>query len=189
MKESECTNYFTIWDQGQQSYEGKEKLNWKYEVLRIRIWRMEVGVTASMMESSALCHRMTHNFARDSFFNKDHMKKLCLARRRLHSKERRLNEQRDHLSFPERYMLIRMIYPIRIDRFHVMESNYWDDLMPSRNIWRSISLDRANQSAEIAGIGWGWYIGTDPSFRALQGAPCEALCRFRVCIALLHYLA
>jgi len=52
--------------------------------------------------------------------------------------------------------------------------------MPSRKIWRSISLDRAIQSAEIARIGRGWCIGTDPSFRALQGAPCEALCRFCV---------
>ena len=73
----------------------------KYEVLRIRIWRMEVEDTASTMEYSALCHGMTPNFARDEFFNKDHMKNLCLARRRLHSKEHRLNDLRDHLSFPE----------------------------------------------------------------------------------------
>ena len=94
----------------------------KYEVLRIRIWRIEVDDTASTMESSALRHRMTHNFARDEFFNKLYRKKLCLARRRLHSKERRLNEERDHLSFAEHFMLIRMIYPIKIDRFHVTES-------------------------------------------------------------------
>ena len=82
-------------------------------MLRIRIWRMEVEDTASTMEYSALCHGMTPNFARDEFFNKDHMKNLCLARRRLPSKERRLNDPRDHLSFPELYILIRMNYQIR----------------------------------------------------------------------------
>ena len=98
---------------GATSYEGKEKLSSKYEVLRIRIWRIEVDDTASTMEYSALRHRMTHNFARDEFFNKLDRKKLCLARRRLHSKERRLNEQWDQLSFPEHYMLIRMNYQLR----------------------------------------------------------------------------
>ena len=83
---------------------------------------MEVEDTASAMESSALSHIQTHNFARDEFFIKLYRKKLCLARRCLHSKERRLNEQWDQLSFPDHYMLIRMIYQKRIDRFHVMES-------------------------------------------------------------------
>ena len=83
---------------------------------------MEVEDTASAMESSALSHIMTHNFARDELFNKLYRKKLCLARRRLHSKERRLNEERDHLSFAEHFMLIRMIYLTIIDRFHVKES-------------------------------------------------------------------
>ena len=54
----------------------------------------------------------------------------------------------------------------------------WDDLLPSRNVLRSIFLDWANLRAVIAGIGSGPYCSNTPSFRALQEAPCEALNRF-----------
>ena len=50
--------------------------------------------------------------------------------------------------------------------------------MPLRNALRSIFLDRANLKAATAGIGSGWYCSKTPSFRALQGALCEALSRF-----------
>ena len=50
--------------------------------------------------------------------------------------------------------------------------------MPLRNALRSIFLDRANLRATTAGIGSGWYCSKTPSFRALQGALCEALSRF-----------
>ena len=50
--------------------------------------------------------------------------------------------------------------------------------MPLRKVLRSISVDWAQLRAAIAGIGSGWSCVKTPSFRALQGAPCEALCRF-----------
>ena len=50
--------------------------------------------------------------------------------------------------------------------------------MPFRNGWRSNILHWANLKAAIAGVGSGLYCGKTPSLRALQGAPCEALCRF-----------
>ena len=91
-------------------------------MLRIRIWDMEVEDRASTIEYPTICHRMTHNFAKESFCNEDHMKKICLARRRLHSKERGKKGQRDHLSYPELYILIRMNYQIRRDWFVVRRS-------------------------------------------------------------------
>ena len=50
--------------------------------------------------------------------------------------------------------------------------------MPFRKVLRLIPHDWANLRVVIAGKGSGWSCSKTPSFRALQGASCEALCRF-----------
>ena len=79
----------------------------------IQGWCIEMEETAFTVGSFIFCQRMTHIFAQDAFFNKVHMRKTCLARRRLHSKDQRRNELRDSFSVPELDRLIEMNYPVR----------------------------------------------------------------------------
>ena len=50
--------------------------------------------------------------------------------------------------------------------------------LPPENVLWTIYVDWAHQAAVIAGLGSSRHCCKIPSFRALQGAPCEALCRF-----------
>ena len=80
--------------------------------------------TASTPGASTFCQRMTHNFAQDSVFNKVCIEKMglaALARRRLHSKEQRWNELRDHFTFPELDRLAVTNYLIDRGRFVVRQ--------------------------------------------------------------------